>query len=107
MKCTKCGFEMKKKDVKIKLNRGSFILEGYKCSKCKDEMFTSKQAKKGEKEAIKKGLWGSFWLERKVTTIGNLPAIVIPKDIANQLKIERGRKVKIRVLGKEVIIKPK
>jgi len=107
MICPKCKINMKKMDIKVKLNRGSFVLEGYRCPKCKEEVFTSEQAKKGEKEAIKKGLWGSLWLERKVTTIGNLPAVVIPKDIANQLKIERGRKVKIRILGKEMIIKPK
>jgi hypothetical protein len=107
MICPKCNTKMKKTDVKVKLSRGSFILEGYKCSKCKEEIFTSDQAKKGEKEAIKKGLWGSFWLERKITTIGNLPALVIPKDIANQLKIENGKKVRIRVLNKEIIIKPK
>jgi len=105
--CPKCNSRMEKTDIKLKLARGSFILEGYKCSRCKEGIFTSEQAKQGEKEAMEKGLWGSLWLERKVTTIGNLPAIVIPKDIANQLKIMKGKKVKIGVLDKEIIIKPK
>jgi len=105
--CPKCNSKMEKTDIKLKLARGSFVLEGYKCPKCKEEIFTSEQAKKGERDAIEKSLWGNLWLERKITTIGNLPAVVIPKDIANQLNIIKGKRVKIGISNKEIIIKPK
>ena len=49
---------MEKTDIELKLARGSFVLEGYKCPKCKEEIFTSEQAKKGERDAIEKKSMG-------------------------------------------------
>ncbi len=105
--CPSCRTEMKKRPVKIDLPRGSVEIRGFICPKCGEEIFTHDQAVEGEKLAMSKGLWGpSLWLERKVTTIGNSPAIVIPKDIVKQLKLRKGEEIKIGVLEDEIIIKP-
>lgn len=98
---------MKKKPVKIELPRGSIEMQGFECPKCGEEIFTHDQAVEGEKLAMPKGIWGpTLWPERKITTIGNSPAIVVPKDIAKQLKLKKGEEIRIGVLEDEIIIKP-
>lgn len=105
--CPECRTAMKKKAIKIDLPRGSAEVQGFECQKCGEEMFTHDQAVEGEKLTMSKGIWGpTLWLERKVTTIGNSTAIVIPKDIAKQLKLRKGEEIKIGVLEDEIIIKP-
>ncbi|MBI4018129.1 MAG: AbrB/MazE/SpoVT family DNA-binding domain-containing protein [Candidatus Aenigmarchaeota archaeon] len=99
---------MRKKLVKLDLPRGSIKVEGYQCPKCGEEIFTHGQALKGEEAAMKKGIWGEgLWLQRKVTTIGNSPAVVIPKDIARHLHIKKGKPIKIRIVKDEIVIKPR
>ena len=105
--CTKCRSEMKKKTIKLDLPRGSVEVDGYKCPKCGEEVFTHEQALKGEQQAMEKDVWGSgLWLERKVTTVGNSPAVVIPKDIARHLNIKKGIDVEIGLIKDEIVIKP-
>lgn len=98
---------MRKAMIKLDLPRGSVEIEGYKCTKCGDKIFTHEQTELGEKTTMAKGLWGpNLWLERKVTTIGNVPAIIIPKDIAMHLHIKSGKKIKIGMMDDEIIIRP-
>lgn len=104
--CANCKVKMNKKLIKIDLPRGSIKVEGYVCPKCGEEIFTHEQALKGEKMAMEKELWGKgLWLQRKITTIGNSPAVVIPKDIARHLRIKKGKGIKIRVVNDEIVIK--
>ena len=105
--CPNCKTKTKKKPIKIDLPRGSIEVQGFECPKCGEEIFTHDQAVEGEKLAMSKGLWGpTLWLERKVTTIGDSVAIVIPKDIAKHLKLKKGDAIKIGTLEDEIIIKP-
>ena len=105
-KCVNCKINMRKKKIRIDLPRGSVKIEGYECPKCKEQNFTHKQALKGEDISISKNLWGSsLWLERKVTTVGNSPAVVIPRDIAKQLHIKKGTEIKIGLIGEEIVIR--
>jgi len=105
--CIRCKTKMRKKIIRLDLPKGSVEMEGYECPKCGEEIFTHDQALKGEQQAIARRLWGSeMWLRRKVTTIGNSPAIVIPKDIVRHLHIRKGSGVKIRTINNEIIIKP-
>ena len=104
--CANCKTKMKSKMIKLDLPRGSVMVEGYECPKCGEEIFTHDQALKGEQQAMEKDVWGSgLWLERKVTTVGNSPAVVIPKDIARQLRIKKGNDIKIALVKDEIIIK--
>ena len=97
---------MEKKAIKLELPRGSVMVEGYECSECGEEIFTHEQALKGEELAMEKDIWGKgLWLERKVTTVGNSPAVVIPKDIARHLNIKKGNEVEIGIINNEIIIK--
>ena len=106
--CTKCKSIMKKKMIELGLPRGKVSVEGYECPKCGEEIFTHEQALKGEEVAMEKNAWGSsLWLERKVTTIGNSPAVVIPKDIARHLRIKKGKEIKIALVKDEIVIKSK
>jgi AbrB family looped-hinge helix DNA binding protein len=106
-RCIRCKGKMKKAMIKIDLPRGSAEIEGYKCTKCGDVIFTHEQAEMGENITMAKGIWGpNLWLERKVTSIGNVPAVVIPKDIAAHLHIKSGNKIKIGIMDDEIIIKP-
>lgn len=105
--CANCKSKMKKKMIRLDLPRGSVMVEGYKCPKCREEIFTHEQALKGEQLAMEKGVWGKgLWLERKVTTVGNSPAVVIPKDIARHLQIKKGKEIKIGIVEDEIVIKP-
>jgi len=105
--CPNCKVPMKKKPIKIDLPSDSIEVQGFECPECGEEIFTHDQAVEGEKLAMSKGVWGpTLWLERKVTTIGHSPAIVIPKDIAKQLKLRKGEDIKIGMLEDEIIIKP-
>ena len=62
---------------------------------------------KGEETAMEKDVWGKgLWLERKVTTVGNSPAVVIPKDIARHLNIKKGNEIEIGIIKDEIVIKP-
>lgn len=93
--------------IKLDLPRGSVSVEGYECPKCGEEVFTHEQALKGEEIAMEKGVWGKgLWLERKVTTVGNSPAIVIPSDIVRHLQIKKGEDVEIGLINDEIVIKP-
>ena len=106
--CTKCKSTMKKKMIGLELPRGKFSVEGYECPKCGEEVFTHEQALKGEEVAMEKDVWGSgLWLQRKVTTVGNSPAVVIPKDIARHLHIKKGKEIKIGIIKDEIVIKSK
>ncbi|HLC77276.1 MAG TPA: hypothetical protein VJH04_03675 [archaeon] len=46
--CTRCRSKMRKKMIKLDMPRGFVMVEGYKCPKCGEEIFTHEQALKGE-----------------------------------------------------------
>jgi len=105
--CPTCGHKMVIKKTKVELSRGTLEMESFKCQNCGEELFTSKQVEKGEELAMAHGIWGKgLWLERKVTTIGNSNAIVIPSDISKELRLAKGSHIKIGLLHNEIIIKP-
>ncbi len=92
--------------TRLDLPRGFVMVEGYECTNCGEEIFTHEQAMKGEETSMKKDVWGKgLWLERKVTTIGNSPAVVIPKDIARHLRIKKGKEIRIALIKDEIVIK--
>lgn len=104
--CANCKSRMKKKMIKLDLPRGSIMVQGYECPKCGEEIFTHEQTLKGEETAMEKDVWGKgLWLERKVTTVGNSPAVVIPRDIARHLHIKKGKEIKIGIIKDEIVIK--
>ncbi len=73
------------------------------CSKCK-ESFTSEETTKAIEEAAKKkGVWG-LGKETKFTKTGNSLAVRIPKNIADYLKINEGKKAYVHPEDGKLVI---
>ena len=98
MKCIICNCETIKKSVEYKesgVSLGNF--SAYVCQKCGETYFDEKIAEKIQQKSKQMGLFG-LANRAKVAEIGNSIAIRIPKEIAEFLKLKK---------GKEVVIFPK
>ena len=95
MKCIICSGETIKKNVEY---RESGVLLGTFsaniCQKCGETYFNEKTAEKIQQKSKQMGLFG-LAKKAKVAEIGNSTAIRIPKEIAEFLKLKKGKEVVI------------
>ena len=95
MKCIICSGETIKKNVEY---RESGVLLGTFsaniCQKCGETYFNEKTAEKIQQKSKQMGLFG-LAKKAKVAEIGNSIAIRIPKEIAEFLKLKKGKEVVI------------
>ena len=95
MKCIICNGETIKKNVEY---RESGVLLGTFsaniCQKCGETFFNEKTAEKIQQKSKQMGLFG-LAKKAKVAEIGNSIAIRIPKEIAEFLKLKKGKEVVI------------
>ena len=93
MKCIICSGETIKKNVEY---RESGVLLGTFsaniCQKCGETYFDEKVAEKIQQKSKQMGLFG-LAKKAKVAQIGNSIAIRIPKEIAEFLKLKKGKEV--------------
>ena len=101
--CAKCDKEMKE----VLLPRYEFEEElplhnvhAYRCNNCGRIFFTEKQAKemKARTNELKEYRFG---FERKLTISGRSLSLGIPSELASQLNLKKGQKVKIYPVSKE------
>ena len=95
MKCVICNGETVKKNVEYKesgVSVGNF--NAYVCQKCGETYFDEKTAEKIQIKSKQMGLFG-LAKKAKVAEIGNSIAIRIPKEIAEFLKLKKGKEVVI------------
>ena len=93
MKCIICNGETAKKNVEYKesgVSMGNF--SAYVCQKCGEIYFDEKVAEKIQNKSKQMGLFG-LAKKAKVAEIGNSIAIRIPKEIAEFLKLKKGKEV--------------
>lgn len=95
MRCVICGGQTIKKNVDYK---ESGVLVGnftaFVCQKCGETYFDEKTAEKIQHKSKQMGLFG-LAKKAKVAEIGNSIAIRIPKEIAEFLKLKKGKEVTI------------
>jgi len=107
MKCPICDKgELKKGKIKenmFEVFLGEFPAEI--CTICKESFIDSKNMKKIEEIAKKKGIWG-LGKRTKITRTGNSLAVRIPNNIVNFLKLKDGEEAYIHPQGKKIVIEP-
>ena len=96
--CAACKVEMRKHILNTYEYEVGILLhdvECLRCPKCGEIFFTERQADKmyERTEKIKQELFGFV---RKVGYSGKSLIVSIPEDLASHLKIEKGRRVRIR-----------
>ncbi|MBI3027015.1 AbrB/MazE/SpoVT family DNA-binding domain-containing protein [Candidatus Woesearchaeota archaeon] len=95
MRCVICNGETIRKNVEYKesgVPLGNF--SAYVCQKCGETYFDEKIAEKIQQKSKQMGLFG-LAKKAKVAEIGNSIAIRIPKEIAEFLKLKKGKEVVI------------
>ena len=100
MKCIMCGGETIQKNAEYKefgVLLGSFKADV--CKKCGETYFDEKTASRIQEKSKSLGLFG-LAKKAKVAEIGNSIAIRIPKEIAEFVKLEKGKEVVIFPSGK-------
>lgn len=93
MKCVICNGETVKKNVEHTesgVSVGNF--NAHVCQKCGETYFDEKTAEKIQNKSKQMGLFG-LAKKAKVAEIGNSIAIRIPKEIAEFLKLKKGKEV--------------
>ena len=95
MKCVVCGGGTTRKIVEHKefgVSLGNFKAEA--CKKCEEVYFDEKTAQLIQNKSKELGLFG-LAKKAKVAELGNSIAIRIPKEIAEFLKLKKGKEVTI------------
>ena len=95
MKCIICNGETIKKNVEYK--ESGVLLGNFSaniCQKCGETYFDEKIAEKIQRKSKQMGLFG-LAKKAKIAEIGNSIAIRIPKEIAEFLKLKKGKEVVI------------
>lgn len=93
MKCINCNYETIRKNIEYKelgISLGNF--EAHVCEKCGETYFNEKTAEKIQQRSKQLGLFG-LARKAKIAEIGNSIAIRIPKEIAEFLKLKKGKEV--------------
>ncbi len=95
MKCVICESETTKKNIEYKefgISLGNF--EAEVCKNCGEIYFDEETAENIQQRSKQLGLFG-LARKAKIAEIGNSIAIRIPKDIAEFLKLKKGKEVLI------------
>ena len=101
--CAKCNKEMKEVLLpKYEFEYGLPLhnVMAYRCDGCNKIFFTEKQAKEMEARTNELKEY-RFGFERKLTVSGRSLVLGIPSDLANQLNLKQGQKVKIFPVSKD------
>lgn len=94
-KCLKCKVMMKNEIFNIK----GFKVRGYKCPKCKDEVYFGDDLNKVlVYNKLKKGI------PVKVGVLGSSLVMRIPKEVSEALDIKKGRKVVLKIKDNELVV---
>jgi YgiT-type zinc finger domain-containing protein len=103
-----CGAKWEKIKTKLELFGGDIVVndvEAYYCPQCKEELFTSQQAKDAE-DKLHTAIPGfeAYRIQKKVTQIGNSLGIPLSKELAQYMGIKKGAEVRITLKNKHRLI---
>jgi len=104
--CVKCNLEMMEILLpKYEFEEGLSLhnVHAYRCNNCGRIFFTEKQAKEMEARTNELKEY-RFGFERKLTISGRSLSLGIPSELATQLNLKKGQKVKIYPISKEGIL---
>ncbi|MEK6834786.1 MAG: Mut7-C RNAse domain-containing protein [Nanoarchaeota archaeon] len=104
--CAKCNQEMREVLLpKYEFEEGLPLhnIHAYRCNNCGKIFFTEKQAKEMEARTSELREY-RFGFERKLTISGRSLSLGIPSELATQLNLKKGQKVKIYPISKEGIL---
>jgi len=75
------------------------------CPQCNQEILTTKQVVEAQKKIAKiLPEFEAFSIHKKITKVGNSLAIPLAKELAEYMKIKKGREVKITMKNKHRLI---
>lgn len=106
MKCV-CGEKLKEIKTEMDFFDGSVIVKDVKafyCSKCKEELFDSKEGDKIFGKVSKLNISRPFESRKRIAKVGNSFAIPVSKDIADFMQIKKGGDIQIKVQNQKRLI---
>lgn len=108
-KCLICkkGSLEKVEDITLEVEGYIFIVEGHRCSNCKEEFPYEKETQKTITTARKLGVWPQpLKLYRHLSKSGRGLVFRIPSDLEKQLKLNEKVGIAISKVGDKIIIEP-
>jgi YgiT-type zinc finger domain-containing protein len=105
MKCYKDEGEMV--PVVIDYEHHGIVVKGVKalkCPVCGEEVIDAEEYGKIKRRI--ESMIKPLRLRRKISSAGNRPAVYLPDDVVNAVKVEIGDDVEIYVEGNRIIIEP-
>jgi hypothetical protein len=106
MKCV-CGNKLQEIETEMDFFDGNLIMRNIKafyCSKCKEELFDSKEGDKIFEQASKLSPQHAFESRKKIAKVGNSFAIPVSKEIADYMQIKKGEDIIIKVKNPKRLI---
>ena len=106
MKCV-CGNKLREIRTEMDFFEGKLIMRDVKafyCSKCKEELFESKEGNRVFDEISKTGTRYSFETRKRIAKVGNSFAIPVSKEIADYMQIKKGEEIIVRVKDQKRLV---
>ena len=107
--CAKCD----KPVQKVVLSRYEYVqgyplhnVGAYRCQECGETFFTEEQAKQLERLTDEVRM-ARFAFERKVTVSGRSLVVSIPQEIAHDMRLHQGQRMKLYPVGRSEILMKK
>lgn len=108
-KCPICGignFE-KVEDIIMEIEGYVFVLQGYRCDKCREEFPFEDENQRMISTAKRLGVWPEpLKLYRRLSKSGGGLVFRIPADLEKQLKLDDKTEIGITKVGNKIIIEP-
>jgi len=106
-KCV-CGAKLEKIKTKMELFDGNITInnvEGFYCPECKEEVFTTAQAKETQ-ERYKEIMpdFEAFSVKKRLARVGNALAIPLPKEVVTFMGLKKGADIKIMLKNRNRLI---
>lgn len=99
MKCA-CGNKLQEIKTEMDFFDGNLIMRDVKafyCSKCKEELFDSKEGDRIFEQISKLRPQFAFESRKKIAKVGNSFAIPVSKEIADYMQIKKGEDILVKV----------
>lgn len=95
--------------MEIRYPGGPLPVEGYRCPRCGEELFTGEQVLAGERRAAALGLYGPRRLSRrKLRQVGSSLSVTLDRGILRELlpHAKAGDEVEVGLEGDKIVIRP-
>ena len=106
MRCV-CGNKLQEIETEMDFFDGNLIMRNIKafyCSKCKEELFDSKEGDRMFDLVSKLSPQCAFESRKKIARVGNSYAIPVSKEIADYLQIKKGGDILVKVKSPKKLV---